>query len=45
MFKDAYKVKMYETRKHHAAAVKVASGCVDCKVWGPAERPVVQEND
>lgn len=29
--------KKYAERKRMIAAVKIASGCVDCRVWGPAE--------
>ena len=37
MFKLAWKQKAYDARKHYIDSFKIASGCVDCKTWGPAE--------
>lgn len=37
VFAKKWKQKMYEERKHFIDSVKINSGCVDCKIWGPAE--------
>jgi len=34
-FSLQWKQEMYEKRKHFLASIKIASGCMDCKLWGP----------
>ena len=36
-FSRAYLSRRYTERKHWLASIKVASGCLDCKLSGPAE--------
>jgi len=36
-FSKKYKQRQYDERKKLVASIKVASGCMDCKVWGPDE--------
>lgn len=36
-FSKKWKQRMYEERKKFLASAKIASGCVDCGLWGPDE--------